>query len=108
VSQGDQLYRRSWSESLPGLVRRATFETASWLKVEVEDRPSSGTDPTAGPLELTVGNGRDATHLYHPCGDNWFGSSAPKKSFPTDRERLILASISLLVKRADLTFSGGL
>jgi len=70
VSQGDQLCRWSWSESLPDLVHGATFETAFWLKVEVEDRPSSGTDPIAGPLELTAGNGRDAAHLRQPGSDN--------------------------------------
>ena len=39
------------------------------LKVEVEARPLARTDPTAGLLELVVGNERDQAHFHHPGGD---------------------------------------
>ena len=47
--------------SILNLEHGTTFETALWLKVEVEARPLAGTGPTAGRFEPATGNG-NITH----------------------------------------------
>jgi len=44
-----------WAK-VTSLAHGTTFETALWLKVEVEARSKAGTGPTAGRFEPTAGN----------------------------------------------------
>ncbi len=70
ASQGARLCRWSWLGYFPNLAHGTTFETALWLKVEVPARPQAGTGPTAGRLELAVGNGHDPAYFHHPGGND--------------------------------------